>query len=320
MGIKRDTRITEEPRKPSGILNKIKTFLDRNKLGELLVVKGLISTNDLRFALSEHRRTSQPLGQVFMKHAMISRRQLNSILIRQSMLRMTATVLMVLMAFSSFGKRARADVIKDVPATIAFNVAAAHAPMASYPGLFGTSEKRSTNLSAFTKWSGMFSRLDRQLETESGKKTIAAVQARIRSFEGHSLRTMASEVNSMMNEKPYILDKKNWGQSDYWGTIVDFMGKGGDCEDYAIAKYTALRALGVPEERMRVVILQDTVKNIPHAVLAVYTDDGGIAVLDNQNKGVVDGINYSRYKPIFSINREAWWLHTAPSGTQIASR
>jgi predicted transglutaminase-like cysteine proteinase len=305
---------------PKGILNQIKTFLDRNRLGELLVIKGLITTNELRFALSEHKRTAQPLGQVMLKHAMVSRRQLNGLLIRQSVLRCLATTLMVLMAFSSFGKRARADIIKDVPASIAFNVAATTAgPIEAYPRLFGSTEKRSGNLSAFTKWSGMFSRLDRQLQTESGKQTIATMQARLQAFEGGSLKTMASQVNSMMNEKPYILDNKNWGQSDYWETVVDFMSKGGDCEDFAIAKYTALRALGVPEERMRVAIVQDLVKNIPHAVLVVYAEDGPV-ILDNQNKSLVDGADAGRYKPIFSINREAWWLHTAPDGTQIASR
>ena len=306
---------------PAGIFTKIKTFLDRNRLGELLVIKGLITPTDLRFALSEQKRTELPLGQVFMQHAMISRRQLNGILIRQHTLRTLTAVTMFIAAFSDMGgKRAKADMIKDVPASIAFNVAAgAHAPMAYTPRLFGTAEKRSTNLSAFTKWSGMFSRFDRQLKTESGQEAVRALQIKLEPLKSMSLKSMASRVNSMMNEKPYILDNKNWGQSDYWETPVEFMSKGGDCEDFAIAKYTALRTLGVPEERMRVAIVQDLVKNIPHAVLVVYTDEGPV-ILDNQNKSLVDGSDAGRYKPIFSINREAWWLHTAPSGTQVASR
>jgi predicted transglutaminase-like cysteine proteinase len=306
----------------TGILSKIKAFLDRNRLGELLVIKGLISPIDLRFALAEQKRTALPLGQVFMQHAMISRRQLNAILIRQHTLRTLTAATMFVAAFSDFGgKRARADVIKDVPATIAFNVAAsAHAPMAYMPRLFGTAEKRSTNLGAFTKWSGMFSRFERQLNTESGKETMRALQVRLEPLQGMPLKSMASRVNQIMNEKPYILDNKNWGNSDYWETPVEFMSKGGDCEDFAIAKYSALRTLGVPEERMRVAIVQDLVKNIPHAVLVVYTDEGPV-VLDNQNKSLVDGADAGRYKPIFSINREAWWLHTAPSSSQqIASR
>lgn len=318
----RGSELLRRPAKgPSGIFTKIKTFLSRNRLGELLVMKGLISPEDLRFALTQQKQTNTPLGQVFMQHAMISRSQLNAILIRQHTLRTLAAVTVFMMAFSNFGgKRARADVIKDVPASIAFNVAAsAHAPMAYTPRLFGTSEKRSTNLGAFTKWSSMFSRFDRQLNTETGKESMRALQVKLEPLQSLSLKAMAARVNQIMNEKPYILDNRNWGQSDYWETPVEFMSKGGDCEDFAIAKYSALRTLGVPEERMRVAIVQDLVKNIPHAVLVVYTDEGPV-ILDNQNKSLVDGADAGRYKPIFSINREAWWLHTAPSGTQVASR
>jgi predicted transglutaminase-like cysteine proteinase len=166
----------------------------------------------------------------------------------------------------------------------------------------------------------MFSRFEKQLGTEAGKNMVTTMQGRLESFKNLPLRSMAARVNEMMNEKPYIIDSKNWGQSDYWETPVEFMRKGGDCEDYAIAKYTALRTLGVPEERMRVVIVQDTYKNIPHAILAVYLDDGNVVALDNQNKSLVNAEGMGRYKPIFSINRQAWWLHTAPNGTQIASR
>ena len=144
------------------------------------------------------------------------------------------------------------------------------------------------------------------------------LQGKLQRFKGQPLVAMAAGVNKMMNKKPYIVDSKLWGQSDYWATPVEFMAKGGDCEDYAIAKYTALRALGVPDERLRVAIVQDLKKNIPHAVLIVYTDEGPYA-LDNQSQSLVDGSHLKRYKPIFSINRQAWWLHTKPSGTQIAS-
>lgn len=91
----------------------------------------------------------------------------------------------------------------------------------------------------------------------------------------------------------------------------------GDCEDYAISKYASLRALGVPEDRMRIVILQDTAKNIPHAILAVYADNG-ILILDNQIKTVKRDTEISNYRPIYSINRQGWWLHKS-SGTVLAS-
>jgi predicted transglutaminase-like cysteine proteinase len=101
---------------------------------------------------------------------------------------------------------------------------------------------------------------------------------------------------------------------------MEFMKNGGDCEDFAITKYVSLRALGVPEERMRLVVLQDMQKNIPHAVLVVYTENGPV-VLDNQIKRAMPVEKISHYKPIFSINRDSWWLHTKPRGnvTVVAS-
>ena len=114
------------------------------------------------------------------------------------------------------------------------------------------------------------------------------------------------------------LDNRNWGKSDYWETPVEFMTRGGDCEDFAIAKYISLRELGVSEDRMRLAIVQDTQKNIPHAVLALYTDDGGVVILDQQIKTVFDAGHQGRYRPIFSINRSAWWLYSLPQ-TVVAS-
>lgn len=137
-------------------------------------------------------------------------------------------------------------------------------------------------------------------------------------YQGDSLYNMAYGVNDLINRQTYITDNRNWGKSDYWATPVEFLTRGGDCEDFAIAKYTALRALGVPEERLRVAIVHDEIKDIPHAVLIVYTEKGAV-MLDNQMDKPVKTSETSRYRPIFSINRTAWWLHTKPQNTVIAS-
>lgn len=305
----------------SGILRQFKAFLGRNRLGELLVIKGLISASDLRFALKQQKTTQQPLGKIFLKHAMISRRQLALILARQWALRGVAAFMFFFASVPGTNiKKARADAVKDVPAQIALAVSAplSYQKMVSYPGLFATVEKRSGNLKPFTKWTGMFSRFDRDLKRAGAPEIIGDWKENLKDFEGLPLKEMARKVNDLANSKPYISDNRNWGTSDYWATPVEFLQKGGDCEDFAIAKYTALRALGVPEDRLRVVILHDNVKNIPHAILAVYTDEG-IYALDNQIKTLVDANIEGRYRPIFSINRTGWWLHTAPEATLVAS-
>ncbi len=304
----------------SGILRRITTTLSRNRLGEMLVMKGIISERELRYALKTHRQTQKPLGQVFVEQDKISQKQLNFILGRQFVLR-------TLMAFALFsvsltqlsGKKARADVLQAPQAQVTMVSATQEfSKVSHYPALLGTAEKRDRDLKAFTKWTGMFKRFERELKDPQNAAMMNEWQAKIDQFQGRSMKQMAHGVNQLMNEKRYILDNNNWGKSDYWATPVEFFTRGGDCEDFAIAKYVALRSLGFPEERLRVAIVQDTVKNIPHAVLVAYTDEGAY-ILDNQNKNLVDGESQGRYKPIFSINRQAWWLHTTQSTTIVAS-
>ena len=309
-----------EMRKKSGFLSTIKTYLDRNRLGELLVLKGLIDPTQLREALNIQQKEQMPLGYVLVKKDYISKKQLQHILIRQRATRFMATALVCIFAMSAMGtKRANAAAIKDVPAQIAVTkTSAKFQRVAYYPELFGSKEKRSNNLSAFTKWTGMFKRFEKSLNRGNSKE-LTAWRASLAQYKDQSISNMAKNVNNLVNQQRYITDKKNWGKSDYWATPVEFLKHGGDCEDFAIAKYTALRALGIPEERLRLAIVHDNVKNIPHAILIVYSDKGPL-FLDNQIKRVSDAVSQDRYRPIFSINRKAWWLHTAPkSGTRIAS-
>ncbi len=77
------------------------------------------------------------------------------------------------------------------------------------------------------------------------------------------------------------------GESDYWADPVEFLTHGGDCEDFAIAKYASLRMLGVPEDHLRIAIVRDLQKQVMHAILIVYTDNGDALILDNQNRRVL---------------------------------
>ena len=110
--------------------------------------------------------------------------------------------------------------------------------------LFGTGERASTDLSSFTKWSAMFDRFSREANSGSHNGVIQDWKSGLEKFRGMPLQDMANSVNNMMNKIQYIGDKKNWGKSDYWETPVEFLTYGGDCEDFAIAKYVSLRALG----------------------------------------------------------------------------
>lgn len=121
-------------------------------------------------------------------------------------------------------------------------------------------------------------------------------------------------VNALINRWPYRTDMDVWGVMDYWAAPVDFFKKSGDCEDYAIAKYFALRNLGVPASQMRVVVLKDTLRNVDHAVLVVYLDNDAW-VLDNLSNAVLSHQRLTHYKPQLSINEESRWAHLKPGAS-----
>lgn len=309
--------------KHAGILSKLKTRLQKNRLGELLVQDGVLSPTQLKQALRSSRETGQQLGQFLIADHIVSSATIRRTLVQQFTLRcmMAGVAVFISIASMGFAKNARAGQIQD--ATTRISLVQASFEKASYhPRLFGSKEKRSSSLKAFTKWTGMFKRFNASLNSNNASPEITQFRTQLQTLKNLPLDQMATRVNSIMNAKRYVTDNANYGQTDYWATPVEFMKRGGDCEDFAIAKYTALRALGVPENRLRIAIVQDLQKNIPHAILIVYTDQGTM-ILDNQIKQAVKADRVSHYKPIFSINQDAWWLHTAPknggSVTRVAS-
>ena len=303
-----------------GVLSGLKVRMHMNRLGELLVLDGLLSQDQLQHALALSKTAGKPLGRVLTENNMIKRGVIRQTLVEQFMLRLMMATLTIFVSFAGMMGSARAASIKDVPARVAFQQASAFAPMGQYPKLFGSTEKQSSSLTAFTKWTSMFDKFDAALNTQSGQQTMAAFKSQLETLRGLPASKMIAGVNDIVNRVPYINDSNIYGQSDYWATPVEFLKNGGDCEDFAITKYVALRALGIPEERMRILILQDLQKNVPHAVLVVYTDNGPM-LLDSQIKSVTPVERVSHYKPIFSINRDGWWLHTKPKGsvTVVAS-
>lgn len=296
--------------------------MEANRLGELLLIKGLITDSQLQSALALSHTSGRQLGYVLREQRIVNSAIIRYTLAEQFMLRMMLFTITMLISFAGMGaiNAARAGSIKDVPARVAFTQVSAHTPMGQYPKLFGSSEKESRSLSAFTKWTSMFERFDASLNTASGQQTMNGLKNKISHLQGQPISRMAAGVNEVVNQIPYVNDSVIYGKTDYWATPMEFIKNGGDCEDFAITKYVSLRALGVPEERMRIVVLQDMQKNIPHAILVVYTENGPV-VLDNQIKRMTPVENIAHYKPIFSINRDSWWLHTKPKGniTVVAS-
>lgn len=128
---------------------------------------------------------------------------------------------------------------------------------------------------------------------------------------GQPLMDQLKAVNNFFNQWPYKTDIANWGLEDYWATPKEFFKKSGDCEDYAIAKYYALRDLGVPASQMRIVAVMETIRGIGHAVLVVFVDDKAY-VLDSLSNLLLQHSRLTNYEPKFSVNEEFRWVHVKP--------
>ena len=179
----------------------------------------------------------------------------------------------------------------------------------TYPKIFGSViELPSKNLAKFPKWGDMLGRWKNGAPCDSGTCTDKGWDSFLAELKTEDRPTQLKEVNKAMNAHRYILDQQNWGTADYWAAPFQFLKKNGDCEDFAISKYFALKALGVPIEDMRVVAVQDLNLKLGHAVLVVY-EGSEAKLLDNQIKTVVPANSVRHYQPVYSINEDGWWLH-----------
>ena len=288
------------------------------RLGDMLVSSGFITAGQLDQALSYQKYSKKPIGETLIALGFLSPVQLYKKLAEQWCLRLSAAGLTLMLNVVTPFASARADDNAMMSDSTHVRLAAAFAPAAMrpehiQPRLFGTTEIISSDISEFTKWTAAIKRFEDQMRTLDASPRLTLWQEKLQELKSKTTSEQIDVVNEYMNNITYIEDCKNYARSDYWATPLEFLAEGGDCEDYAIAKYASLRALGFSTDQLRIAIVHDKIKNIAHAVLIVYTDDGAY-VLDNQNKRVLNANDVTRYKPIFSINSSHWWLHQNTTG------
>ena len=134
-----------------------------------------------------------------------------------------------------------------------------------------------------------------------------------------------SRVNEFFNRQIIFgEDSVIWGQSDYWATPLETLGRGsGDCEDFVIAKYFTLRLVGIGPEKLRLVYVRartgstDTVATLAHMVLTYYAQpDGEPLVLDNLISDIRPASRRPDLAPVFSFNGQG--IFAGASSTQLA--
>ena len=115
-------------------------------------------------------------------------------------------------------------------------------------------------------------------------------------------------VNQFFNEVEYVPDILHWGKRDYWQTpletLIEFKG---DCEDIAIAKYAALRAMGVPDEKLALVNAR--MNGEPHMLLAFFqASNPDPLILDNTTDKIIKASVRAGLIPVYGFNSSSLWL------------
>jgi predicted transglutaminase-like cysteine proteinase len=163
------------------------------------------------------------------------------------------------------------------------------------------------------KWLGVQHRLDDemvQLALCEGDRencvSPAALQflAIVDTAKTREGRARLGEINRAINLaiRP-MSDLAQYGQIDVWTSPLATLAQGaGDCEDYAIAKYVALRRAGVAADELRIVIMHDTMRGEDHAVAAARLD-GHWLTLDSRRMTMVEDSDVRNYRPTFVIDQ-----------------
>lgn len=129
-------------------------------------------------------------------------------------------------------------------------------------------------------------------------------------------------VNVFFNRRiRYVSDQEVWGQTDYWASPLEFMGKSaGDCEDYAIAKYMTLQILGIPTDKLRMIYVRarfggpNSTNSEAHMVLGYYaTPSDEPLILDSLVGSIRPAASRTDLMPIFSFNTQGLWVGGATS-------
>jgi predicted transglutaminase-like cysteine proteinase len=107
---------------------------------------------------------------------------------------------------------------------------------------------------------------------------------------------------------------------DCWATPLEFIARrAGDCNDYVVAEYFALRHLGFPERSLQLVIVQLKGTGDPfgggHVVLRVRLPDRDV-VLDNRKDHITGVAALKGYRLLAGLNESSIEVFSAAPATE----
>ena len=180
----------------------------------------------------------------------------------------------------------------------------------SAPQPFGLDAKPIVGGTIVAKWSGVEAEIRAETEVLSQcRQGVWCPQAALRFLsivdEGRSLtgRARVGVINRAVNLAIVpTSDWSQWGVADHWSTPLETFTTGrGDCEDYAIAKYVALRATGIAEDDVKLIVVSDIATAEDRVVVSVRLEDGWV-ILDNRWLTLVPDNQVWRVTPLFVLD------------------
>ena len=121
-------------------------------------------------------------------------------------------------------------------------------------------------------------------------------------------------VNNFFNQMKWIDDSELWGKKDYWATPIESLIKNsGDCEDFSIAKYFTLLAIGIPVNKLKISYVLIKEDNQAHMVLAYYKTIKSVPlILDNIETSIKTLSERTDLEFRFNFNDEGIFNHDNP--------
>jgi predicted transglutaminase-like cysteine proteinase len=164
------------------------------------------------------------------------------------------------------------------------------------------------------KWLGLRQQLDDEMVQlalcdgdRDGCVSPAALQllAIVDAARRREGRARLGEINRAINLAIRSMsDDAQYGETDVWASpLVTLLHGAGDCEDYAIAKFAALRLAGLSADDLRILIVRDAIRGEDHAVAAARLD-GHWLMLDNRRMAMIEDTDIRNYRPTFVMDRD----------------
>lgn len=156
----------------------------------------------------------------------------------------------------------------------------------------------------------------KQEYSEQAYRRGIALNKLLDELKHRDIDTQLKEVNRFFNQFSYREDIDQWGEKDYWATPQEFIGtQQGDCEDFVIAKYFALRKLGVPDSRLYLTYVKALKQNVAHMVLSYFVTPKSIPkILDNYDPLIQVASERRDLLPVYSFNANSLFLSNASAG------